>query len=306
MDFRDLTYVQEIARQQTISKAAEVLHMTQPSLSIFLKKLEEETGTPLFERVNKKMYPTYAGERYLRYAERTLREGSGLMRELESISKSKTGHISICSTPTRTKYIFPELLTAFHEKYPDFLIEVKEAPIDGMMQMMDEHTLDFAFFTLHEQDRLDKRYSFHHLSWEEVVLCAPSSRNYAAMAVEREGFSYPWIELSRLADELFLIVPERWRAGRCAARCFEQIGISPRTIVFPIVELAVASSSCGLGISFCPDIMIRRGLFAQTPDYFSVGENPNRIEFVLAHRRNFPMTQAAGDFIRMAQDLMRG
>lgn len=306
MDFRDLTYVREIARQQTISKAAEVLHMTQPSLSIFLKKLEEETGTPLFERVNKRMYPTYAGERYLNYAERTLRYGENLMRELENISASKTGHISIGSTPTRTRYVLPELLTAFHKQYPDFVIEIKEAPSDELMRMMDEHTLDFALFTLHEQEKIDKRYTFHHLSWEEMVLCAPSEAHYASMAVPREGFSYPWIDLHLLADELFLIVPEKWRAGRCAARCFEQTGISPRTIEFPIVELAVASSSCGMGISFCPDIMIRRGLFAHTPDYFSVGEHPTRTEFVLAHRKNFPMTQAARDFIGMAQGIMQG
>ena len=63
MDFRDYTYVQMIAQYKTISRAADALYISQPSLSKFLQKLEEELGTPLFKRVNKQMYPTYAGER---------------------------------------------------------------------------------------------------------------------------------------------------------------------------------------------------------------------------------------------------
>lgn len=65
MDFRDYTYVQMIAQYKTISRAADALYISQPSLSKFLQKLEEELGTPLFKRVNKQMYPTYAGERFL-------------------------------------------------------------------------------------------------------------------------------------------------------------------------------------------------------------------------------------------------
>ena len=65
MDFRDYTYVQMIAQYKTFSRAADALYISQPSLSKFLQKLEEELGTPLFKRVNKQMYPTYAGERFL-------------------------------------------------------------------------------------------------------------------------------------------------------------------------------------------------------------------------------------------------
>ena len=62
MDFRDYTYVQGIAQWGNISKAAEALYISQPSLSKFLQKLEDQVGTPLFKRVNKRMIPTYAGE----------------------------------------------------------------------------------------------------------------------------------------------------------------------------------------------------------------------------------------------------
>ncbi|UQT40676.1 LysR family transcriptional regulator [Acidaminococcus intestini] len=66
MDFRDLTYLLAIARQQNITRAAESLYLSQPTLSKFLKGLEGELGLPLFERLGNKYIPTYAGEQYIK------------------------------------------------------------------------------------------------------------------------------------------------------------------------------------------------------------------------------------------------
>ena len=68
MDFRELTYVMAIAKHKNITKAAESLYLTQPTLSKFLKALEEEVGQPLFRRLGNKYIPTYAGERYIERA----------------------------------------------------------------------------------------------------------------------------------------------------------------------------------------------------------------------------------------------
>lgn len=72
MDFRDYTYVQMIAQYKTISRAADALYISQPSLSKFLQKLEEELGTPLFKRVNKQMYPLMRERGFWRPASRSL------------------------------------------------------------------------------------------------------------------------------------------------------------------------------------------------------------------------------------------
>ena len=66
MDFRDLTYLLAIARQQNITRAAESLYLSQPTLAKFLKGLEGELGLPLFERLGNKYIPTYAGEQYIK------------------------------------------------------------------------------------------------------------------------------------------------------------------------------------------------------------------------------------------------
>ena len=81
MDFRDLTYLLAIARQQNITRAAESLYLSQPTLSKFFKGLEGELGLPLFERLGNKYIPTYAGEQYIKKPRKSC------LKKLYSISK---------------------------------------------------------------------------------------------------------------------------------------------------------------------------------------------------------------------------
>lgn len=275
--------------------------MTQPSLSLFLQKLEVELKTPLFERINKKLYPTYAGKRYLEYAEHILQMNQSLRRELSDLAEANCGWLSIASTPTRARYVLPELLADFHRKYPNFKIEVMEEPPDRVSHLLEEHVVDFAIFTMPE---LDDRFRYHVLCQEEIVLCAARDCGLTQFSRKREGFFYPWLDLRLLKDEMFLLVSDKWRTGRTALRFFEETGLRPKSISFSIVETAAAAAAEGLGLCFCPDIMIRHGLFRHPLDYFSVGENPNHVCFVLAHRKEFPMTPPLEDFVTMAKAIL--
>ena len=85
MDFRELQFITAIARHQNITKAAEALYITQPALSKFLASLENELGLKLFDRVDRKYIPTYAGGRYLEYARTILDTKASLDSELADI-----------------------------------------------------------------------------------------------------------------------------------------------------------------------------------------------------------------------------
>ena len=79
MDTKDFEYLVEIARQESLSKAAARLYLSQPTLTKFLKKIEAEYGTPLFDRVGKKMVLTEAGRCCVQKSEQIL----ALNRELD-------------------------------------------------------------------------------------------------------------------------------------------------------------------------------------------------------------------------------
>ena len=71
MELKEARYILAIAREKNISKAAETLFISQPSLSKYLKNLEQQLGTRLFDRIGSSYHPTYLGERYIHYAENT-------------------------------------------------------------------------------------------------------------------------------------------------------------------------------------------------------------------------------------------
>ena len=88
MELKEARYILAIARHQSIGKAAESLYISQPSLSKYLKNLEERLGAPLFSRHENRYYPTYMGERYLHYAEQIVACGDEWMQEYCALRRS--------------------------------------------------------------------------------------------------------------------------------------------------------------------------------------------------------------------------
>ena len=86
---KELSYVIAIAEKGNVSKAAESLFISQPSLSKYLKNLEDHLGAPLFNRRDGGYYPTYLGERYLHYAKRIVAYGDEWNREHDDITHRK-------------------------------------------------------------------------------------------------------------------------------------------------------------------------------------------------------------------------
>lgn len=302
MDFRDMRYVCEIARQQTVSKAAEELFVAQPSLSLYLKKIENELNLKLFDRVNKKMIPTYAGQVYIEYARQILELEQALSLEMKSIVENKKGHLTIGSTNARTHLILRELLPEFHEKYPDYEIDIREGTHDELSDMLDRHIIDLAFFTA---SSTDDRHTYYDLGNEEIVLCTSRDSKYSNMAVKKEGFRHPWLDLHLLEKEVFLLVPDYWRSGSYGRRWISEADIKPKILNFEHVETAVDLAGSGLGVAFCSEMMITRGVFKNMPDYYSVGTIPSPVKSVLVHRKDYVLTEPVREFIDSAVNTLR-
>ena len=91
MDFRDLSYVLAIAKTQNITKAADSLYVTQPTLTKFLQNLEKEMGQKLFRKLGNRFVLTYAGERYVAKATEILNLKKELDQEMGDIIKQNAG-----------------------------------------------------------------------------------------------------------------------------------------------------------------------------------------------------------------------
>ena len=95
MDFRELRYVLSVASHQNLTRAAQELYISQPSLSKYLQNLERTTGMRLFDRQGNRLRLTYAGERYVRYARQMLLMKRDMDEELGEIAREERGRIRV-------------------------------------------------------------------------------------------------------------------------------------------------------------------------------------------------------------------
>ncbi len=135
MNFRELSYVMAIAKYKNITKAAESLYLTQPTLSKFLKSLESDVGQPLFRRLGNKYIPTYAGERYIKRAREILQLKKELDQEMGDIISKNKGVLKIGFPAMRGTYMLPCTLPIFRSLYPEVRIMIREERSTVLVQL---------------------------------------------------------------------------------------------------------------------------------------------------------------------------
>ena len=102
IDQRFCKYIKTIAQYHSFSKAAQVLYVSQPALSRFVKKVEDELGVTLFDRDTIPLRLTLAGQRYLEYVERIFRHGQAVLQPSDHRYPPSPGHL--CSATHRTGF----------------------------------------------------------------------------------------------------------------------------------------------------------------------------------------------------------
>lgn len=197
MEIRVLRYFLTVVREESITKASEVLHITQPTLSRQLSRMEEEIGVKLFERGSRKIKLTNEGILLRRRAEEILQLVDKTERELVEQDEQVEGKISIGCGETASVQLLPKLFDSFRKKYPRVTFDIFTATADLVKEQMDKGLLDVGL--LLEPVDMEK-YDFVRLNVREkwVVLMRsddPLSRKESVTAKD--------------LSELPLILPRR-------------------------------------------------------------------------------------------------
>ena len=300
MDFRTLNYVIAIAEHGTISRAAEALHIAQPSLSKFLQNLEKSLGVVLFEYVNRRMRLTDAGEQYVQMAYHIRSLGNQLQNSMNDRARLRTGFLSIGSTPARSKYVMINTLPEFKRLYPGFRLSISEKPFNELEHDLRNGAVDLALYTV---KTYQEEFVYDHICTEEIVLAMSPENPHAGEGEKKNGLKRPWIDIRRLRDQVFLMPPEDWRSARVCRKLLNENNMESEIIQMGSAEAAVAVVSKGLGVCLCPSMMEICFEGDNKPIYFSVGEPIAEVEFVVVHRKTLPLTQAIKDYIRIVRSV---
>lgn len=154
MDVRQLIYFTEVARQQSFTKAAASLHVTQPTLSKVVKLLETELNTTLIDRSQRKSVLTDAGELVYERALKIIQMVNEVHLVLEDLEELKKGHIKLGMPPLIGILFFPEMMKAFQKIFPEITITLDEAGANVIKERVFDGELDGGFVMLpaHEED----------------------------------------------------------------------------------------------------------------------------------------------------------
>lgn len=166
MELRVLRYYLTVAREENITRAADMLHITQPTLSRQMAELEEELNTRLFERTNRKIVLTESGMLLRRRAEELISLADKVQQEFQSGGDELTGLISIGSGVTAAvSACLPKLLQDYAQKYPQVRFELHTGTAAGIKDLLDKGLLDIGI--LMEPIEVEK-YDFVRLPVKEV------------------------------------------------------------------------------------------------------------------------------------------
>ena len=286
MEMHQLRYVVAVARAGNFSRAAEQCHLSQPSLSQQILKLEEELGERLFDRMKREAKLTPHGEAFLPRALRILEEVDLAKREACDAQGLLRGRLIVGVLPTIAPYLLPELLAVFAKKFPGVEIVVQEDTTAQLLKLAHACEIDFALASRPIQD---VRMEVKDLFTEELRLAVPHGHR---LTRKRS------VSLADLEREPFIVMKEGHCLGDQVLNFCERRDLKPK-IMFRSAQLETIQALVysGVGISLVP-AMATRSKRADSPEYRSVlGPKPER-KIVAVWPKQRPISRVASEFLK--------
>ena len=184
MTLRELQYIVAVADAGNFSRAAEAVHVSQPTLSAQVRKLEDTLGVVIFERAPRRVLPTEAGEVLIASARRILAEAEQLRDTARALRDPLSGRFRLGAIPTLAGYLFPGLIPEVRRVLPELRLILVEDKTDELVARLREGKLDAAVMALPVPDA-----SLEHarLFTDPFHLAVPESDPLAEEASVGEG-----------------------------------------------------------------------------------------------------------------------
>lgn len=154
MELRQLQYFQMVSRFKNITRAAERLKVSQPNITVAIKKLESELGILLFDRSQKQLSLTPEGKVFLSRIEVALRNIKDAVLEVNDYRDLKKGTIKIGIPPMIGCSLFPQIFSSFRKIHPQLDIYLYEEGSMAIRESLESDNLDFGIVILHETTKL--------------------------------------------------------------------------------------------------------------------------------------------------------
>jgi DNA-binding transcriptional LysR family regulator len=237
-----------VARLGNFTRAADELHLAQPSLSRQIAALEQDLGSELFVRARGGSSLTVAGESLLPLARRMLADAESVRRELAELAGLERGRVRLGATPTLCISLVAEVLSVFHADHPAIELSLSERGSRRLLDELASGELDLALVTTSD-DRSAERFSLTPLLVEELVVISSA----AAPAIT----TGPTIGLAAVAELPQIVFSSSYDLRGTTDAAFATAGLQ-RDVVLEGAEMdaVLRFVERGLGVAIVPAMVL--------------------------------------------------
>ncbi|QXI26000.1 transcriptional regulator CynR [Pseudomonas vanderleydeniana] len=286
---RHIQYFLAVAQHGSFTRAAAALYVSQPALSQQVRQLEDGLGVQLFDRSGRSTRLTDSGEVYLRYARRAQQELEEARRALHDVGDLSRGSLRVAVTPTFTTYLVGPLVEAFHQRYPNITLNMREIAQESMEEQLlaDQLEVGIAFEEVHAQD-----IEAEPLLVETLALVVNARHPLAGQRT---------LGLEALSAESLVLLSAEFATREQIDRYCHQHGIHPRVQMEANAIGAVIEMVRRTGLS----TLLPAAITLAHPDLVAIELQPLRLQrtAVLMQRKGGYQSAAARAFIEVAREV---
>jgi len=243
MDLEALRSFYHVARERSFSRAAKILHVSQPAMSVRIKTLETVLGERLFDRARQGVALTEAGAVLLESAEKIFSDVDEAMTRLEELRESGGGKVRLGCSDTASMNLLPPVLKKFRNRFPAAEITIRNAYTRGILDLLVRGELDFGIVSLPASidRRLEASVLFHD---RFVVAC---QKNDPLLRRSQ-------IALDALDGRPMVALEKGTHTRELVDRAMRQAGATPRIVLETgNIEVQKLYAAAGFGCALLPE-----------------------------------------------------
>lgn len=308
--FHGMEYVYEVYKEQSFSKAARNLYISQPALSSSVKRIEERIGAQLFDRSTTPVKLTECGEQYIQAVEQIFSAQRSFSNYLADTRKLEAGQLTIGGIGMFASYILPPLISDYKSKYPKISVSMMEESQSQLEKLLIRGALDLV---VDYQGFAQDVFETCPYREEHLLLAVPQqftvNNSLFAWRLSLENVlsgdylaeRYPAVPLEAFKDEPFILLRPGSDMYQRAIQLCRSSGFTPQVILTLEQQLTAYNMvSTGMGIALISDTLAKNMLPHPNIAYYKLDRELSRRVIYFYYKKNRYISRAMEEFLTIA------
>ena len=290
MELRQLEYFQMASRLKNITRAAERLNVSQPNITVAIKKLETELGIKLFDRSQKQLSLTPEGNIFLNRIELALRSIQDAVLEVNDYKQLQKGTIKIGIPSMIGAYLFPKIFSSFQQLYPHLDIYLYEEGSMTIREQLERDDLDFGIVIISDASA---NLQLLPMSRNQIVACIPEKHPLA----KKDSIS-----INDVANADLIMLKEGSFLRQLVLSKIRRANIMPEIVLESNqIETVKGLIASNVGIAFLLDFIVKGAPGIKAVPF----DDPIYVDLGLAWKKDRYISNAAQSFIDFCRNTMK-